>query len=129
MSEQDRRLIVAALGRDLSRVSRDLMTNVHAALVDTTPVDTGWAKTNWIPSVGAPVLETAGTRAEAEAGSLDRSPQDAGLARVRAYELKDGDLYDVNNVPYIQKLNAGSSAQAPAAFVQSAILRGIRETG
>jgi hypothetical protein len=105
------------------------MLNIHANLQEDTPVDTGFAVTNWIPSVGEPRLELAGTREEAESGRLNLAPQAEGVAALRAYELSQGDLYDTNNVDYVEhSLNRGTSAQAPATFVQRAIVRGLEET-
>lgn len=105
-----------------------LMANVHGHLVADTPKDTGYAAVNWIPSTGAPVTELAGTRADAEEGRLNGEPQARGRAAIRAYELAQGDLYDTNNVDYLRLLNLGSSDQAPALFVQRAIVQGIEDT-
>jgi hypothetical protein len=105
-----------------------VVLNVHANVVEGTPKDTGFAANNWVPEVGAPHEGLAGTRAEAEQGRLDRAPAQAGIDAVRAYELSQGDVHDTNNVDYMRLLNAGSSAQAPAAFVQAAIVRGLEET-
>lgn len=114
-----------ALRRRLRDTTRRLMGNLHLGLQAATPVDTGFAVTNWVPSVGGPFEGTAGTRAEAEDGHLDHGPAAAGLAAIRAYELEQGDVFDTNNVDYIEKLNAGSSGQAPAAFVQAEIVGAI----
>jgi len=91
-----------------------------------TPVDTGWARTNWVPGIGTPPTGTAGSREAAEAGILDTSMQQRGLAEVAAaYKLNQGSIFISNNVPYIVLLNEGSSAQAPAGFVQNAIMKAI----
>lgn len=110
---------------------RRLALDVHGELLATTPVDTGWARTNWVPRVGAPFEGTAGTRLDAENGQLDRSPMRAGVAAVRAFDAGqvESDIHVTNNVPYIESLNAGTSAQAPPAFVQGAIVRAIEATG
>lgn len=76
-----------------------------------TPVDTGHARANWVPSVGAPFA------AEVE----DNSAHDAGLAAVLAYKLEDGAAWLSNNVLYILALNDGHSAQRPAGFVEACI--------
>ena len=39
---------------------------------------------------------------------------------------KDGTAWVANNVPYITKLNGGSSKQAPSGFVQIAIARAVQ---
>lgn len=76
-----------------------------------TPVDTGHARANWVPSVGAPYT------AEASGASA----HEAGVAAVISYKLSDGPLFVSNNAPYIGLLNIGSSKQAPAGFIEMAI--------
>lgn len=44
-------------------------------------------------------------------------------------ELNKGNLYLTNNVEYIELLNEGHSSQAPRAFVQIGISRGMDKTG
>ena len=125
----DPRIVGASLRRFVGGFVRDLSLRVHERLVARTPVDTGWARTNWVPRVGSPFEGTAGTRPDAEAGRLDRGPMEAGIAEVRRYELEQGDVHVTNNVPYIEKLNAGSSRQAPSAFVQGEIVGAIEDVG
>lgn len=127
MSEASR--VGDGLRRSLRNTARRVLLAVHARLDDTTPVDTGFAVTNWVPSVGEPFQGLAGTRTQAEEGRLDLGPKQAGLAAVRAYELSQGDLFDTNNVHYVEDLNGGSSSKAPAAFVQAAIVGGIEDAG
>ncbi len=110
------------LRRFVTRVVILLAVRITENIIRTTPVDTGFAKASWIPSVGAPVQSVAGSRE-----AVNRSAQDAGVARLKTYKLGQGVIHIVNNVPYIADLNDGSSAQAPAAFVQGGIVRGIIE--
>lgn len=121
------RVVVQSLEGFTERLMSRLALNVTALLVKDTPVDTGWARANWVPSIGAPRERTAGTRAAAEAGQVDLAPQVRGQAEVAGYKLGPA-IFISNNVPYIKRLNSGSSRQAPAGFVQSAIFRGIRNT-
>lgn len=106
---------------------------VHANLVAApseggTPVDTGWARANWVPAIGSARSGTVGTRASAEKGSIDLGPAERGIAIVATrYKLRQGPIFVSNGVPYIESLNDGSSGQAPRAFVQTAILRAIRQ--
>lgn len=127
MASREVRVVVDELRKDVSRVVRELVVGLHGRLVETTPVDTGWARTNWVPQVGSAFGGTAGTREDAEAGRLDHSPATAGLLDVARYDVSRGDVHVTNNVPYIEKLNAGSSRQAPAAFVQEAIARAVED--
>lgn len=127
MASRNVRVVVDGLRKDLGRVVREVVTSLHGHLVGTTPVDTGWAQSNWVPQVGSAFDGTAGTREAAEAGRLDQGPANAGLLEVAGYQEDQGDVHVTNNVPYIEKLNAGSSAQAPAAFVQAAIVRVLED--
>lgn len=78
-----------------------------------TPIATGHASANWVPSIGMPSrLEVEGTAT---------GEHDSGVAAILAYELADGPLFVSNNVDYIQMLNRGHSAQAEAGFVERAV--------
>lgn len=121
------RVVVQSLDRFTEKLVKRLALNVTANLIETTPVDTGWARANWVPKIGNPRTRTAGTRVAAENGQIDRSPQANGQLAILGYKLGPS-IFISNNVPYIKKLNAGSSRKAPAAFVQSAILRAVKQT-
>lgn len=84
-------------------------------LVTATPVDTGRARGNWQVGLGSPVRDARGVVALGAAISQ-------GLGK--AARAKEGqDIYVSNNVEYIQALNDGWSAQAPAGFVEATITR------
>ena len=53
--------------------------------------------------------------------------QVAGIGKLAGYRRGMGPVYVTNNVPYIEKLNRGWSAQAPAAFVEAQIQITINE--
>lgn len=111
--------------RELADFSADLMKRLTvettANLIEATPVDTGWARANWVPQIGEPRTEVVGSPESISAGSQER-----GLAEVvTQYNINRGSIYISNNVPYIVNLNDGSSLQAPRAFVQSSISRAI----
>lgn len=94
-----------------------------ANLIETTPRDTGWARSNWIPSLSKPKDDPAGTPE-----AVSKAASDAGVAEVvTGYTLEKGPVFISNNVPYIRKLNDGWSKQAPAGFVQAAILKAVRD--
>lgn len=121
------RVVVQDLRGFTERLVQRLALNVTALLIEDTPVDTGWARANWVPNIGTHHSSTAGTRSDAEAGRIDRGPQTAGQVAIAGYRLGPA-IFISNNVPYIKRLNAGSSRQAPAAFIQSAILRAVKAT-
>lgn len=123
----------AELGALLERVMRRLQLRAFQALTSATPVDTGFARAGWTPSVGAPdpgpserPSEPTVARAQADALFAAHSKQAQELAA--SYRLGQGAVFIVNNVRYVVFLNAGSSAQAPALFVERAVATAIAAT-
>ena len=96
-----------------------------------TPVDTGRARSNWIVSLGFPVV------ANNEPAGEDPTQQalSQAAAVIRTFKPGLGPIFIANGVPYIQELESGSSAQAPAGMIASGILaarsalRGVRLLG
>ncbi len=114
-----------------------LALNVNANLRDSppggTPIDTGWASANWVPSVGEPANlpgEPADRKEGPTPAEVAARAQDAqqGVNDVLSWRLQDGPIFSTNSVPYIGALNAGHSPQSPRGFVQTAIEKAIRET-
>jgi hypothetical protein len=114
-------IIMAGLDEVVESTVIRLTLQLTAALVENTPVDIGWARAGWVPSIG-----------QAYEGGRDLSPdpvkvtqalvqQQQGEAKVLGYRLADGPAWVSNNVAYINRLNEGWSKQAPAGFVQSTI--------
>lgn len=100
-------------------LTRKVALAVDAAVVIATPVDTGRARANWQVNLGQPV---SGTRE-----ASDKSGQAAiaeGQATIAQYK-GDSSIHITNNLPYIGRLNDGWSAQAPAGFVEKAVLIGV----
>lgn len=124
---------------DLDKYTRGeviaLALNVNANLRDApplgTPIDTGWASANWVPSVGEPFIDSAAGQADdptpaqinARAGVAEQ-----GVNDVLSWRNEDGPIFSTNNVPYIGALNAGHSGQSPRGFVQAAIEKAVRQT-
>lgn len=118
--------VIAALRNAVAQAKSDLAIEIVANLMEPpdaggTPVDTGWARANWIPSVGSPTTAPVGSP---DAVSSAAATQQAAIAEVAAYR-GDQDLWVTNNVDYISRLNDGSSKKAPAGFVDSAIKRAV----
>ena len=117
------RAIVRGLERVTERVIIKITTDVTANLIEATPVDLGWARANWVPSLGASVVkDLSGAQRNVQSAS---SEQSAGLAEVLGYRLRRGKVFISNNVPYILALNDGHSSQAPAGFIQRAIRKSV----
>lgn len=96
--------------------AKKLVLDIHERLVTTTPVDTGWARANWLLAVGKPVEKPVGSKKK-----IDPAPQAVGVGSILKWKFSQGPAHDTNNVPYIRKLNEGSSKQAPAGFVDKAV--------
>ncbi len=103
-----------------SQMIRKVALVAGQSIVTRTPKDTGRAQGNWQMSVDRStntIKETIQTPAEVLA-------QHAGTVSGFSIESNRG-IYINNNLPYISKLNNGSSKQAPAGFVEMGIRDGI----
>lgn len=120
--------VIAALNRFAEKQIKIITLDAIANLVEDTPIKTGWARANWIPSIGNPSSADVDIKDPEPGQVIARVAQrEAGILLVASgYKLERGPIYITNRVPYIQKLNDGSSTQAPAGFVQAAILRAVR---
>lgn len=127
--EGEIRAIVTGLTRVTEKVITRLSFNVTANLIEDTPVDTGWARANWVPSIGVSYDSPAVAPSDPGQVSGQAAAQQAAVAGLTGYKLRRGRVFISNNVPYIRRLNDGSSKQAPRGFVQAAIRRGIAQTG
>lgn len=94
----------------LEKQVRAVALIIDAQLVDRTPIDTGRAQSNWLPSLNIPEVRIV------EPG------QKVSITPVlRSFNIEDT-IYISNNLLYIKKLNSGSSIQAPdGGFVEDAI--------
>ena len=123
------RAIVRGMERVTERVVTKITLDVTANLIDDTPVDTGWARANWVPAIGTPVIHdlTDIPSTVPNATSAAGTQQQALAAVVAGYRLARGKVFVSNNVPYITKLNDGSSQKAPVGFVQRAIRKAVTQ--
>lgn len=123
------RAVVQALTRVTERAIVKITLDVTANLVETTPVDTGWARANWVPAIGTPFIrdlgEVSATGQNAAAAAATQQGALGGI--VAGYKLARGKVFVSNNVPYITRLNDGSSKKAPAGFVQRAIAKAVTQ--
>lgn len=124
-------VVVGNLTSFVERVIKKLTLDITANLIEDTPVDTGWAKSNWVPSIGEPHpvdQDENMTRGDKVVEvPFARQEQDTGIASIPSYRLSDGPTNITSGVPYIELLNAGHSEQAEAQYVEHAIDRAIQE--
>lgn len=120
------------MGKNVEENSTKLVRKTALA-VDTfvvveTPVDTGRARSNWIVEIGSPATEAIDAYVPGEKGSTGAANVQSALDQGRATIAKaqHGDeIHITSNLDYIQRLNEGWSAQAPAGFVEEAVAVGI----
>ena len=91
---------------------------VLSTVVTSTPVDTGRARSNWLVST---TVRASGVVQPRSAGETIQAGQAALIG------LKASKVLITNNVSYIRGLNAGSSRQAPANFVERAVSLGLAQ--
>ena len=108
-------------GTVVKKVAFDLLGKIVAR----TPVRSGRARGSWIVSLDSPSEDML---PEGEYSAY----QEATGAANQAQSVAQGELADlaanpyrqifiVNNLPYVEKLNGGSSVQAPASFVELSV--------
>lgn len=123
----------AAIGRygktieeQTNRVVIEVAIDVAHNVIRSTPVDTGRARSNWVPKVGSPPSHTRNPFAPGRhLGIGENGNARAALTNAQTVfatrKPGGGALYLKNNLPYIARLNEGYSKQAPSGFVQSSI--------
>lgn len=110
-----------AVEENANKLKRQVAVAVDAAVVLATPVDTGRARSNWQVELNRPAGGTVPPLA-AGAGAAQAS---IAKAKARIEQAQQGnEIHITNNLPYIGRLNEGWSAQAPAGFVEQAVLAG-----
>ncbi|MDQ1446816.1 MAG: hypothetical protein QOI20_3280 [Acidimicrobiaceae bacterium] len=119
MTRQSQRIAID-LAAQLDHVRKEIVLERTAEIVAATPVDTTWARSNWVPYVGEPPTAPNGSPDDVGAAA---SAQQSAIAAVIANRDPEAELGLANNAPYIQQLNEGSSPQAEAEFVEHAIER------
>lgn len=101
--------------------SREAVRRAISTLIRLTPRESGWAVSNWIVTVGLPFEGTVGSK-----DSVSFSAQQSSIAGLGTYRDLRQQIYVTNNVPYVGRLNAGSSTKTPAGFVQAAVVSAVR---
>ena len=114
--------IVEIAARDIDRFARQVTVAITGNLINRTPVDTGLARTNWLPSFTTPRSDIVPIKSNAAARSAAASVLNRPSTRTRRGDVR---IFIANNVRYIGSLNRGFSRQAPAGFVEIAINEGI----
>lgn len=116
--------------RQLNVIKQQLAIEFATEVIPATPVRSGRARGNWQAGIGSvPTAQVVGPFG-GEGGLNNGGRGDNSLGQIQRIveRAKPGQrIYIGNNVPYIERLNAGHSKQAPSQFVQAALQR-ARET-
>lgn len=108
-----------------SERAKEVARAIHKDLVTVTPVDKSEALSNWVLTVDEPWSVPLPPYYEGEKGSTQSESIAAALQQgEQQLKLKEPGqpIFISNNAPHIRELNDGSSAQAPAGFVERSIL-------
>ena len=112
--------VSAELERFVEQLMVKITLDLTANLIETTPVDVGWARANWIPEIGLRDIEPA-PRPEGGGVAGANAAQALAVSTVISQYTFPEKIQVGNGVPYIGVLNDGHSKQAPPGFVQRAI--------
>lgn len=130
------------LAKDIERRERELAKanseravsfaqQIVIELANDTPVDTSEALSNWQVQIGAPVATDIPPWMPGIQGSTfvySRNATIAAAKRNLAGKKPGQSIFISNLAAHIIELNQGSSRQAPAGFIEAAILRARRKT-
>jgi hypothetical protein len=105
-------------------IVRKITLELDSAVVMTTPVDTGRARGNWYPSIGAPSSEINESATDKD-GSASKSRIDAVVSTAELGKT----IWLSNNLDYITKLENGHSKQAPNGMVAINMARIVSHYG
>ena len=96
---------------NLALVYQKVIIELLARIIEKTPVDSGRARANW--QVALNVAPDDVTDSYDKAGSIALSKGEAEALKA----MPEDEVYIINNVPYILKLEHGSSTQAPSGII------------
>ena len=126
MASRKVRRVVNLAEADITRRVQKLILDIAANLKEETPVDTGWARANWVPAIRRPYRangERPRTNPEGRA-QVRRAKQTAGEIGIHSYEFPDK-AFVSNNVPYVPILD--DRHPTAAGFIQESVDKAIRE--
>ena len=105
----------AGIEEEVNAVKRKAALRVLTGVTLATPVDTGRARGNWTVSLGTP--DSSLSEATDKSGGATIAKGSAVISRALPGDM----IFIANSLPYIVRLNDGSSRQAPAKFVERAV--------
>lgn len=130
LNEFSRRMNLRAdrLGTNADKLVRKVALVADQAIVTSTPVDTGRARSNWIVQLDSAADQIISAYSEGRSGSTESENTQAAIdqgSRVISNYQTGRVIHISNNLDYIQDLNDGTSAQAPPNFVEIAVMEAV----
>lgn len=117
------RALAAAVEPRAGEAQAVVAARAGTTVVRNTPVDTALARSNWVASADSPDLSERAPRSRQETIDEIKSRTSAIAAFGRGQDIHIANGGD--KVPYLARLDAGSSTQAPAGFVREAAQAGV----
>lgn len=109
--------IADELEADYNMLIRRFTFGVYSRVVRKSPVDTGRFRGNWIVSIGKPLATTFDQFNKNASVFVNNNP-----ATIESFDLqRNSELIIQNNLPYAEKLEQGSSKQAPNGMLDISI--------
>lgn len=122
------KIIGANVSTNTDALVRKVALAVDSTIVLATPVDTGQARSNWQVTLDQAASGTIPPYSPGKGGSTAQDNTQEAIdqgKRVIDARTYGHDIHITNNLDYIDELNNGKSAQAPAGFVEEAVLAGV----
>lgn len=115
--------VIGQLNKFTEKLMVSFSVDLTEMLFDATPELTGFAETNWLPTIGKSAATPAGSRS-----NVTKAQQDRGLAILRSAYKLPAIIYITNPVSYVEGLNDGSNPTSKAlpGFVQTTIASAIQ---
>lgn len=115
------------VGEASSEHAKKVALTIVGDLAYHTPVDESTALSNWIVTLDSPSTAKIDAHFLGDSGSTQKASAQETIDRAKqvlATKKPGQRIFITNNLPYIRRLNDGYSAQAPAGFVERAVLIG-----
>ena len=108
-----------------TKLKRRVALAIDQFLVIRCPVDTGRARSNFLVNLSAPRTDEIDPYVPGSPGASAQAALDQGQKEI-ARATQKTDIHITNNVVYVPELNAGSSPQAKAGFIEGSVRDGVR---
>ncbi len=115
---------------NVEQAVKDCAKAVARTAINATPVDTGRARSNWTAELDQAFSRLFPAHVPGEKGSTGEANAEAAINQaneaIERFDINaNRSVHISNGLPYIGALNDGHSKQAPAGFVEEAVMEGL----